>query len=92
MFAGVGGHAGRLKMHVVGRCVDDCLDRFVIEDVFVAIGCPAAVFRRECPPLVFGAREATDDLDVLGALGGVGQDVRSPAHPQCRHPQRSQVH
>ena len=89
VLAGRGGEAGGLEMRVVGRGVDDRLDRIVLEDLIVARRRPAAVFCREGAALVFGAGEAGDDLDLGRALGGVGQHVRPPAHAQRRDPQRT---
>ena len=83
---------GRRQMHVVRRRVDDRLDLGIGQDRLVARGRPAAVFRREAFALVLRAGVAAADLELAGALDGVGQHVRPPAHADAGDAQRFGTH
>ena len=83
---------GGFQMRVVGRGVDDCFDRAVVQDLLVAGSGTAIVLGGKGAALVLGAREAGNQLELRRSLDGVGQHVRPPAHSQCGHAQRRPVH
>src|SRR5260370_37429357 len=72
------------QMRVVWRGVDDRLDCAIFQGSRVAGRRPAVVFRGEGLSLAFGARVAGDDLQFLGSLDGVGENVRPPTHADAR--------
>src|SRR6185503_17559193 len=76
-----------LQVHVVRRGVDDRVDVAVLQDGLVAGRGGATVFRSERFALVFGARVASHDLELLRALDRVGEYVRPPAHADAGDPQ-----
>ena len=87
-----GGGARGFQMRVVRRGVDDRLDCAIFQDRLVARRRLAAVFGGEGPAFLFGARVAGDDFEFFGPLGGVGENVRPPAHPDAGDPKRLERH
>jgi hypothetical protein len=88
VLARLGGSAGSGEMHVVRRGVDDGFDLRVGQHLFVARGGFAAVFLGEGGALVLRSGVTSGDFDLAGALDGIGQHVRPPAHADAGDPER----
>src|SRR5438067_9821140 len=69
-----------LDVRAVRRGVDDRLDAAVLQNGLVIRRSGTTVLGGKGPPLLFGARVASDDLEVFGPLDRVGEDIRPPAH------------